>query len=76
MSGGASDSESSYSIWSLNAASKVPDVAQRLFYGGRKMKFVLIAVLWVLAMVSIAFAIELGIVAAWKYIQKKEGKDD
>lgn len=40
------------------------------------MKIVLIAVLWILATVSIAFAVEIGIVAAWKYIQKKEGKDD
>ena len=40
------------------------------------MKIVLIAVLWILATVSIAFAIELGNVAAWKYIQKKEGKND
>ena len=40
------------------------------------MKIVLIVFLWILATVSIAFAIELGIVAAWKYIQKKEGKDD
>lgn len=40
------------------------------------MKIVLIAVLWILATFSIAFAIELGIVAAWKCIQKKEGKDD
>ena len=40
------------------------------------MKIILIAVLWVLAVFSIAFAIEIGIIAAWKYIQKKEGKDD
>ena len=40
------------------------------------MNIVLIAVLWILATFSIALAIELGIVAAWKYIQKKEGKDD
>lgn len=40
------------------------------------MKIVLIAVLWILATFSIALAIELGIVAAWKFIQKKEGKDD
>ena len=40
------------------------------------MKIVLIAVLWILATLSIAFAIELGIVAAWNYIQKKEGKND
>lgn len=40
------------------------------------MKIVLIAVLWILATFSIALAIELGIVAAWRYIQKKEGKDD
>ena len=40
------------------------------------MKIVLIVFLWILATVSIAFAIELGIVAAWKYIQKKEGTDD
>lgn len=39
------------------------------------MKIVLIAVLWFLATVSIVFAIELGIVAAWKYIQKKEEKN-
>lgn len=38
------------------------------------MKIVLIAVLWILATFSIAFAIELGIVAAWNYIQKKEEK--
>lgn len=36
------------------------------------MEIVLIAVLWILATFSIAFAIELGIVAAWKYIQKKD----
>lgn len=36
------------------------------------MNIVLIAVLWILATFSIAFAIELGIVAAWKYIQKKD----
>lgn len=35
------------------------------------MTIVLIAFLWILATFSIAFAIELGIVAAWKYIQKK-----
>lgn len=35
------------------------------------MEIVLIAVLWILATFSIAFAIELGIVAAWKYIQRK-----
>lgn len=40
------------------------------------MKIILIAVLWILATFSIAFAIELGIIAAWKYIQKKGGKDD
>lgn len=40
------------------------------------MKIVLIVVLWILATFSIALAIELGIVAAWRYIQKKEGKDD
>jgi hypothetical protein len=40
------------------------------------MKIVLIAGLWILATFSIALAIELGIVAAWKHIQKKEGKDD
>lgn len=38
------------------------------------MKIILIAVLWILAMFSISFAIELGIIAAWNYIQKKEGK--
>lgn len=36
------------------------------------MEIVLIAVLWILATFSIAFAIELGIVAAWKYIQRKK----
>lgn len=36
------------------------------------MNIVLIAVLWILATFSIAFAIELGIVAAWKYIWKKD----
>lgn len=40
------------------------------------MKIVLIAGLWILATFSIALAIELGIVAAWRYIQKKEGKYD
>ncbi len=40
------------------------------------MKIVLIAVLWILAIFSIAYAIEIGIVEAWKYIKKKEGKDD
>ena len=40
------------------------------------MKIILIAVLWIFATFSIALAIELGIVAAWNYIQKKEGKDD
>ena len=36
------------------------------------MNIVLIAVLWILATFSIAFAIELGIIEAWKYIQKKD----
>lgn len=40
------------------------------------MTIILIAVLWILATISIAYAIEIGIIAAWKYIQKKEGKDD
>lgn len=40
------------------------------------MKILIIIALWILATFSIAFAVEIGIVAAWKYIQKKEGKDD
>lgn len=40
------------------------------------MKIIFFIILWLLAMISIAFAVEIGIEAAWKFITKKEKKND
>ena len=40
------------------------------------MKIVLIIGLWILAMFSISIAVEVGMVAAWRYINKKEDKEN
>ena len=40
------------------------------------MKIVLIVGLWILAMFSISIAVEIEMIAAWKYINKKEDKEN
>ena len=40
------------------------------------MKIVLIIGLWLLAMYSVSIAVEIGIVSAWRFINKKEDKEN
>ena len=39
------------------------------------MNIFLSILLWVLGMVSISFAVEVGIIAAWEFIRKPEKKE-
>ena len=42
---------------------------------GRDMNIFLSILLWVLGMVSISFAVEVGIIAAWEFIRKQGKKE-
>ena len=43
--------------------------------GGRDMNIFLAILLWLLGMVSISFAVEVGIIAAWEFFRRPEKKD-
>lgn len=43
--------------------------------GGRDMNVFLAILLWLLGMVSISFAVEVGIIAAWEFFRRPGKKD-